>query len=191
MSAHTWDPIELEVFIWFSELSGFLDKNNDLLYRNGKEVTPVTESHKSSRIECLTLFHDSSAIPQVMRQSKNAIVKHCFPATEPHSKRRPETVRKRSEDDNDDDNVPLLTDCCKHHSSFQVVTQFKNSLVGLTEILMSKEPWYVRCIKPNESKQPGEARQSHTQQRVPTRLVGHAIDTLPVSLPLQGALMTC
>lgn len=39
----------------------------------------------------------------------------------------------------------------------QVVTQFKNSLVGLTEILMMKEPWYVRCIKPNEAKQPGEA----------------------------------
>uniref|UniRef100_A0A3Q1CCT2 Myosin IHb n=1 Tax=Amphiprion ocellaris TaxID=80972 RepID=A0A3Q1CCT2_AMPOC len=79
---------------------GFLDKNNDLLYRNGKEV---------------------------MRQSKNAIIKHCFPSTEPDSKRRPETV----------------------------VTQFKSSLVGLTEILMSKEPWYVRCIKPNEAKQPG------------------------------------
>ncbi|XP_041666634.1 unconventional myosin-Ih isoform X2 [Cheilinus undulatus] len=79
---------------------GFLDKNNDLLYRNGKEV---------------------------MRQSKNAIIKHCFPSTEPDSKKRPETV----------------------------VTQFKNSLVGLTEILMSKEPWYVRCIKPNEAKQPG------------------------------------
>uniref|UniRef100_A0A665U060 Myosin IHb n=1 Tax=Echeneis naucrates TaxID=173247 RepID=A0A665U060_ECHNA len=79
---------------------GFLDKNNDLLYRNGKEV---------------------------MRQSKNAIVKHCFPSTEPDSKRRPETV----------------------------VTQFKSSLVGLTEILMSKEPWYIRCIKPNEAKQPG------------------------------------
>ncbi|XP_040012773.1 unconventional myosin-Ic isoform X5 [Xiphias gladius] len=79
---------------------GFLDKNNDLLYRNGKEV---------------------------MRQSKNAIIKHCFPSTEPDSKKRPETV----------------------------VTQFKSSLVGLTEILMSKEPWYVRCIKPNEAKQPG------------------------------------
>uniref|UniRef100_A0A3B4B345 Uncharacterized protein n=1 Tax=Periophthalmus magnuspinnatus TaxID=409849 RepID=A0A3B4B345_9GOBI len=78
----------------------FLDKNNDLLYRNGKEV---------------------------MRQSSNAIIKLCFPATEPDTKRRPET---------------------------QVVTQFKTSLVGLTEILMSKEPWYVRCIKPNESKQP-------------------------------------
>uniref|UniRef100_A0AAQ4QEL5 Myosin IHb n=1 Tax=Gasterosteus aculeatus aculeatus TaxID=481459 RepID=A0AAQ4QEL5_GASAC len=79
---------------------GFLDKNNDLLYRNGKEV---------------------------MRQSKNAIIKHCFPSSEPDSKKRPETV----------------------------VTQFKSSLVGLTEILMSKEPWYVRCIKPNDAKQPG------------------------------------
>uniref|UniRef100_A0A667ZX24 Myosin IHb n=1 Tax=Myripristis murdjan TaxID=586833 RepID=A0A667ZX24_9TELE len=81
---------------------GFLDKNNDLLYRNVKEVS-------------------------VMRQSKNSIIKHCFPSTEPDSKKRPETV----------------------------VTQFKSSLVGLTEILMSKEPWYVRCIKPNEGKQPG------------------------------------
>lgn len=62
-----------------------------------------------------------------MRQSKNAIVKHCFPSTEPDSKKRPETV----------------------------ATQFKSSLVGLTEILMSKEPWYVRCMKPNEGKQPG------------------------------------
>uniref|UniRef100_A0A7N8X5D6 Myosin IHb n=1 Tax=Mastacembelus armatus TaxID=205130 RepID=A0A7N8X5D6_9TELE len=79
---------------------GFLDKNNDLLYRSGKEV---------------------------MQQSKNPIIKHCFPSTEPDSKKRPETV----------------------------VTQFKSSLVGLTEILMSKEPWYVRCIKPNEAKQPG------------------------------------
>uniref|UniRef100_A0A3B4V6M8 Unconventional myosin-Ih-like n=1 Tax=Seriola dumerili TaxID=41447 RepID=A0A3B4V6M8_SERDU len=64
---------------------------------------------------------------KVMRQSKNAIIKHCFPSTEPDSKKRPETV----------------------------VTQFKSSLVGLTDILMSKEPWYVRCIKPNEAKQPG------------------------------------
>uniref|UniRef100_A0A8C7DPT4 Myosin IH n=1 Tax=Oncorhynchus kisutch TaxID=8019 RepID=A0A8C7DPT4_ONCKI len=64
---------------------------------------------------------------QVMRQSKNAIVKHCFPSTEPDSKKRPETV----------------------------ATQFKSSLVGLTEVLMSKEPWYVRCMKPNEGKQPG------------------------------------
>uniref|UniRef100_A0A3B3QQ36 Unconventional myosin-Ih-like n=1 Tax=Paramormyrops kingsleyae TaxID=1676925 RepID=A0A3B3QQ36_9TELE len=34
-------------------------------------------------------------------------------------------------------------------------TQFKSSLMGLTEILTSKEPWYVRCLKPNDAKQPG------------------------------------
>uniref|UniRef100_A0A3Q3EAT3 Myosin Ic, paralog a n=1 Tax=Labrus bergylta TaxID=56723 RepID=A0A3Q3EAT3_9LABR len=33
-------------------------------------------------------------------------------------------------------------------------TQFKNSLMKLKEILMSKEPSYVRCIKPNDAKQP-------------------------------------
>ncbi|KAJ8393918.1 hypothetical protein AAFF_G00054510 [Aldrovandia affinis] len=79
---------------------GFLDKNNDLLYRSVKDV---------------------------MRQSKNVIVKHCFPSSEPDTKKRPETVS----------------------------SQFKSSLAGLTDILMAKEPWYVRCLKPNDSKQPG------------------------------------
>ncbi|KAK2912033.1 hypothetical protein Q8A67_004166 [Cirrhinus molitorella] len=78
---------------------GFLDKNNDLLYRNIKEV---------------------------MRQSKNSIIQHCFHTIEPDGKKRPETV----------------------------ATQFKSSLAGLTEILMTKEPWYVRCLKPNHCKQP-------------------------------------
>ncbi|XP_029546103.1 unconventional myosin-Ih-like [Salmo trutta] len=59
-----------------------------------------------------------------MRQSKNAIIKHYFPTTEPDSKKRPETV----------------------------ATQFKSSL---TEMLISKEPWYVHCMKPNEGKEPG------------------------------------
>ncbi|XP_028830567.1 unconventional myosin-Ih isoform X3 [Denticeps clupeoides] len=81
-------------------VKGFLDKNNDLLYRNIKDV---------------------------MRQSQNNIIKLCFPKTEPDTKRRPETV----------------------------ATQFKSSLAGLTDILMSKEPWYVRCVKPNSGKQPG------------------------------------
>ncbi|KFQ38664.1 Unconventional myosin-Ih, partial [Mesitornis unicolor] len=38
----------------------------------------------------------------------------------------------------------------------RVATQFKNSLTSLIEILMSKEPSYVRCIKPNENKEPGK-----------------------------------
>uniref|UniRef100_A0A8C7VQF4 Myosin IH n=1 Tax=Oncorhynchus mykiss TaxID=8022 RepID=A0A8C7VQF4_ONCMY len=37
-----------------------------------------------------------------------------------------------------------------------VASQFKSSLLGLTDILMSKEPWYVRCLKSNESQQPGQ-----------------------------------
>ncbi|KAF7661969.1 hypothetical protein LDENG_00248800 [Lucifuga dentata] len=80
---------------------GFLDKNNDLLYRNIKDL---------------------------LRQSKNAIVRACFSSMESDSRRRPETV----------------------------ATQFKNSLLKLTEILMAKEAWYIRCLKSNESKQPGQ-----------------------------------
>uniref|UniRef100_A0A8B9J623 Myosin IHa n=1 Tax=Astyanax mexicanus TaxID=7994 RepID=A0A8B9J623_ASTMX len=37
-----------------------------------------------------------------------------------------------------------------------VATQFKNSLLGLTEILMAKEAWYVRCLKSNDNKQSGK-----------------------------------
>ncbi|XP_051512674.1 unconventional myosin-Ih-like [Myxocyprinus asiaticus] len=79
---------------------GFIDKNNDLLYKNIKDVM------------CL---------------SKNPIIQECFPATEADS-RRPETV----------------------------ATQFKNSLLRLTEILTAKEAWYVRCLKSNDNKQPGK-----------------------------------
>uniref|UniRef100_A0A3Q1CWP7 Myosin IHa n=1 Tax=Amphiprion ocellaris TaxID=80972 RepID=A0A3Q1CWP7_AMPOC len=37
-----------------------------------------------------------------------------------------------------------------------VATHFKSSLLKLTEILMAKEAWYIRCLKSNESKQPGQ-----------------------------------
>ncbi|KAM7017782.1 unconventional myosin-Ih [Tautogolabrus adspersus] len=80
---------------------GFLDKNNDLLYRNIKDL---------------------------ICQSKNAIVRECFSTMDPESLRRPETV----------------------------ATQFKSSLLKLTEILMAKDAWYIRCLKSNESKQPGQ-----------------------------------
>ncbi|NXP82658.1 MYO1H protein, partial [Ramphastos sulfuratus] len=64
---------------------------------------------------------------QVLCNSKNGIVRECFLLSELDNRRRPETV----------------------------ATQFKNSLTSLIEILMSKEPSYVRCIKPNELKEPG------------------------------------
>lgn len=37
----------------------------------------------------------------------------------------------------------------------QVATQFKSSLLKLTEVLVAKEAWYIRCLKSNESKNPG------------------------------------
>ncbi|XP_061624189.1 unconventional myosin-Ih isoform X13 [Phyllopteryx taeniolatus] len=80
---------------------GFLDKNNDLLYKNIKDL---------------------------MCQSKNAIVRQCFSCMDPDSRRRPETV----------------------------ATQFKSSLLKLTEILVAKDAWYIRCLKSNESKKPGQ-----------------------------------
>ncbi|CAH1788197.1 unnamed protein product [Owenia fusiformis] len=33
-------------------------------------------------------------------------------------------------------------------------TNFRNSIIALVEILASKEPYYVRCVKPNEEKSP-------------------------------------
>ncbi|XP_043968806.1 unconventional myosin-Ih isoform X2 [Gambusia affinis] len=90
---------------------GFLDKNNDLLYRN---------------------------IRNLVCQSKNMIVRDCFSAVDTTNKRRPETV----------------------------ATQFKNSLQKLTEILMAKEAWYIRCLKSNESKQPGTSAQKRQRRLI-------------------------
>ena len=78
-------------------VNSFVDKNNDLLYRDLKKT---------------------------MCNSSNKVIQTLFPFAELVEKRRPITV----------------------------VTQFKNSLNQLMQMLKSKEPWYIRCIKPNENK---------------------------------------
>ncbi|XP_037024276.1 unconventional myosin IC isoform X1 [Bradysia coprophila] len=78
-------------------VNGILDKNNDLLFRDLKEI---------------------------MSRTQNSITLECFPAEEYLDKRRPNTA----------------------------VTQFRSSLNNLMEILMCKEPSYIRCIKPNDMK---------------------------------------
>ncbi|XP_076338639.1 unconventional myosin-Ic-like isoform X2 [Tachypleus tridentatus] len=80
------------------KVEGFLDKNNDLLFRDLKRT---------------------------MTKTSNLITKSTFPEAELTCKKRPDTA----------------------------ATQFKKSLSQLMQILMSKEPWYIRCIKPNDNKQ--------------------------------------
>ncbi|XP_073956777.1 unconventional myosin IC-like isoform X1 [Choristoneura fumiferana] len=65
-------------------------------------------------------------IQALMATSGNAIVSQCFKDANLTSKKRPETA----------------------------ITQFKNSLNDLIKILSSKEPSYIRCIKPNDFKAP-------------------------------------
>lgn len=79
---------------------GFLDKNNDLLFRDLKEV---------------------------MSQTQNSISKRCFPTEELLNRKRPNTA----------------------------VTQFRGSVNNLMDILICKEPSYIRCIKPNDTKAAG------------------------------------
>lgn len=64
-------------------------------------------------------------ILSLMSRSGNSIISKCFEGIDVRSKKRPETA----------------------------ITQFKNSLNDLITILSSKEPSYIRCIKPNDFKQ--------------------------------------
>ncbi|XP_028933147.1 unconventional myosin-Ig [Ornithorhynchus anatinus] len=45
-------------------------------------------------------------------------------------------------------------------------TLFKNSMVALVENLASKEPYYVRCVKPNEEKAPGQMDEVRCRHQV-------------------------
>lgn len=81
-------------------VAGFLDKNNDRLFRDLKHV---------------------------MSQTQNSILSKCFPANEYLDKKRPITT----------------------------ASQFKISLNNLMDILVCKEPSYIRCIKPNDLQSSG------------------------------------
>uniref|UniRef100_A0A8B9CYU5 Myosin IH n=1 Tax=Anser brachyrhynchus TaxID=132585 RepID=A0A8B9CYU5_9AVES len=84
--------------------------------------------HYAGEVTYCAVGDFSFVLFQVLCNSKNGIIRDCFLLSELDNRRRPETV----------------------------ATQFKNSLMSLIEILMSKEPSYVRCIKPNENKEPGK-----------------------------------
>lgn len=92
-------------------VTGFVDKNNDLLYRSLKEAAST---------------------------SKDPLLSSIFPESELQCKKRPPTAG----------------------------TQFKVSLSELMGILMSKEPSYIRCIKPNDFKQPHQFDETIVRHQV-------------------------
>uniref|UniRef100_A0A672T1S3 Myosin IH n=1 Tax=Sinocyclocheilus grahami TaxID=75366 RepID=A0A672T1S3_SINGR len=111
----------------------FLDKLEEKMGNHPHFVTHKLankKTRKSLERGDFRLLHYAGEVTYcvVIRMSKNPIIQQCFPATEGDSRRRPETV----------------------------ATQFKNSLLRLTEILTAKEAWYVRCLKSNDNKQPGK-----------------------------------
>ncbi|KAG5865168.1 hypothetical protein JTB14_014250, partial [Gonioctena quinquepunctata] len=65
---------------------------------------------------------------EAMISSKNSIIQSVFLESEQRSKKRPETA----------------------------ITQFKISVNNLMNILKDKEPSYIRCIKPNDTKMSGQ-----------------------------------
>uniref|UniRef100_A0A8C7VGB8 Myosin Ic, paralog a n=1 Tax=Oncorhynchus mykiss TaxID=8022 RepID=A0A8C7VGB8_ONCMY len=77
-------------------------------------------------------------LKEVICQSNSQVLSQCFHREEVTDQKRPETT----------------------------ATQFKNSLAKLIEILMSKEPSYVRCIKPNDAKQSGRFDEALVRHQV-------------------------
>uniref|UniRef100_A0A7N9ATY0 Myosin Ic, paralog a n=1 Tax=Mastacembelus armatus TaxID=205130 RepID=A0A7N9ATY0_9TELE len=124
----------------------FLEKLEDTLSGHPHFVTHKLANGKTRRVmsrEEFRLLHYAGEVnynvngtvscnlsldQSVMCQSDNQILSHCF--------RKEEVIDQKRQE--------------------MAATQFKNSLMKLMEILMSKEPSYVRCIKPNDAKQPGK-----------------------------------
>ncbi|XP_013993100.1 unconventional myosin-Ic isoform X1 [Salmo salar] len=77
-------------------------------------------------------------LKEVICQSDSQVLSQCFHREEVTDQKRPETA----------------------------ATQFKNSLAKLIEILMSKDPSYVRCIKPNDAKQSGRFDEALVRHQV-------------------------
>uniref|UniRef100_A0A4W5NXQ4 Myosin Ic, paralog a n=1 Tax=Hucho hucho TaxID=62062 RepID=A0A4W5NXQ4_9TELE len=84
------------------------------------------------------LANQSGISVTVICQSDSQVLSQCFHREEVTDQKRPETA----------------------------ATQFKNSLAKLIEILRSKEPSYVRCIKPNDAKQSGRFDEALVRHQV-------------------------
>ncbi|CAB1352670.1 unnamed protein product [Coregonus sp. 'balchen'] len=120
----------------------FLKKLEDTLGGHAHFVTHKLANGKTRKAvgrEEFRLIHYAGEVNYtVICQSDNQVLSQCFHREEVTDQKRPETA----------------------------ATQFKNSLAKLIEILMSKEPSYVRCIKPNDAKQSGRFDEALVRHQV-------------------------
>lgn len=157
-SEHPFIHLFIHCYFWCRDcicllFSGFLDKNNDLLFRHLKEVKRVysglmlwlkicifkpTASHYRCYVnqKITSWVNVSMQMSWWIREDQSRLDEHKRTHIKAHTEHK---LNKKSS---------LV--------SAQAATQFKLSLAKLMEILMSKEPSYVRCIKPNDGKQPGK-----------------------------------
>lgn len=62
-------------------------------------------------------------------------------------------------------------------------SQFKTSLAQLVDILVSKEPSYIRCIKPNDVQKPGLFEKAIVTHQVCMTLMTHFKKEFHFKLP--------
>uniref|UniRef100_A0A4W5NNK3 Myosin Ic, paralog a n=1 Tax=Hucho hucho TaxID=62062 RepID=A0A4W5NNK3_9TELE len=132
----------------------FLEKLEDTLGGHAHFVTHKLANGKTRKVvsrEEFKLIHYAGEVNysvngelanqsgiSVICQSDSQVLSQCFHREEVTDQKRPETA----------------------------ATQFKNSLAKLIEILRSKEPSYVRCIKPNDAKQSGRFDEALVRHQV-------------------------
>lgn len=155
---------------------GFLDKNNDLLNRNLKEVRWYLNLKNKTFNSPPPFFPMISFAVAAVRGSCcgcAVFFSGYVQIRQPDCERLlPQRGSDGPETSGDGKNqLPhwvLDAKTTKHPSGLsmfsylhlQAATHFRNSLMKLMEILMSKEPSYVRCIKPNDAKQPGRSEKN-------------------------------
>lgn len=84
---------KVNLFVFVFSHSGFLDKNNDLLFRNLKEVGGSLWKTWCFLLWVQMLINVFSVRLQVMCMSENKILTQCFDREELSDKKRPDTVR--------------------------------------------------------------------------------------------------
>ncbi|KAK2506536.1 hypothetical protein MC885_014958 [Smutsia gigantea] len=128
-------------------VEGFIDKNRDSLFQDFKRLLYNRRSLPSP-----TQWAEACCSTQASRLTSGLGHGACLHSADP-------TLRAMWPDGQQD-----ITEVTKR--PLTAGTLFKNSMVALVENLASKEPFYVRCIKPNEDKVAAKLDEGHCRHQV-------------------------